>query len=163
MNKDFTIRTATPADYNAVGSLTWDLLFELSPEWVAEQSRETYVETSNTLLSKGENFWALVAEFNGDIIATLNINECAAIYAGGAFGEISEFYIKPEFRSKGVGAGLIEAAKSFGADKGWTILEVGAPSPEQWQRTIDFYLKNGFTAIGPRLEIILPVLQSPPA
>lgn len=152
MNKDFTIRTATPADYDAVGALTWDLLYELSPEWVAEHNKESYVETSRSLLSKGKNFWALVAEFNDEVIATLNINECAAIYAGGAFGEISEFYIKPEFRSKGIGAKLIEAAKLFSADKGWPILEVGAPSPDEWQRTIDFYLKNGFSAIGPRLE-----------
>lgn len=139
MNKDFTIRTATPADYDAVGALTWDLIHELSPEWTVERSKESFIQTSRTLLSEGKNFWALVAEFNDEIVATLNINECAAIYAGGAFGEISEFYIKPAFRSKGVGARLIEAAKAFGAHKGWEILEVGAPSADDWQRTIDFY------------------------
>lgn len=153
MTNDFTIRTATPADYDAVGALTWDLIYELSPEWVAERSKESFVETSRTLLSDGKNFWALIAEFNDEIIATLNINECAAIYAGGAFGEISEFYIKPEFRSKGIGARLIESAKLFCVDKGWTLIEVGAPSAKDWQRTIDFYLQNGFTTIGPRLEI----------
>ena len=155
MSNDFTIRIATPADYDAVGRLTWDLIHELSPEWTAERSKVSFVETSNRLLSESINFWALVAEFNDEIIATLNINECAAIYAGGAFGEISEFYIKPEFRSKGIGARLIEAAKLFSADKSWTLLEVGAPSPDEWQRTIDFYLKNGFTTIGPRLEFII--------
>lgn len=158
MNNGFKIRTATPADYEAVGLLTWDLLYELSADWVAEHSKESFVETSKRLLSEGINFWALVVEFDDEIIATLNINQCAAIYAGGAFGEISEFYIKPEFRSKGVGARLIEAAKAFGADKGWPILEVGAPSADDWQRTIDFYLKNGFTLIGPRLEIIISKL-----
>ncbi len=153
MNKDFTIRTATPADYDAVGALTWDLLYELSPEWTAEHSKESFVETSNSLLSEGNNFWALVAESNDEIIATLNINQCAAIYAGGVFGEITELYIKPEFRSQGIGVRLIESAKEFSSDKGWSILEVGAPSPEEWQRTIDFYIKNGFSMIGPRLEI----------
>jgi len=153
MNNKFTIRQATHADYDSVGKLTWDLIHELSPDWTVERSKDSFVETSRSLLCKGESFWALVAEFDGEIIATLNINECAAIYAGGAFGEITEFYIKPEFRSKGIGARLIESAKLFGADKKWAILEVGAPSPDGWQRTINFYLKNGFTAIGPRLEV----------
>ena len=156
MNKDFTIRIANPGDYDAVGMLTWDLIHELSPEWTAERSKESFVETARSLLSAGSSFWAFVAEFNDEIIAILNINQCAAIYAGGAFGEITEFYIKPDFRSKGIGANLIDSAKSFSADKGWTLLEVGAPSPDGWQRTIDFYLKSGFSAIGPRLEISIP-------
>jgi len=156
MNNKFTIRQATPDDYDSVGMLTWDLIHELSPDWTAGRSKDSFVQTSRSLLSKGENFWSLVAEFDDEIIATLNINECAAIYAGGAFGEITEFYIKPEFRSKGIGTRLIESAKLFCSDKEWTLLEVGAPSPEGWQRTIDFYLKNGFTSIGPRLEIDIP-------
>ncbi len=31
------------------------------------------------------------------------------------------------------------------------MLEVGAPSVPKWQRTVDFYLRNGFEEVGPRL------------
>ncbi len=43
----------------------------------------------------------------------INLNECSAIYAGGKFGEITEFYVKPEFRSQDIGASLISRAKDF--------------------------------------------------
>lgn len=55
------------------------------------------------------------------------LNECAVINSGGRFGEISELYVTPEYRAKGVGARWIEAAAAFGRDRGWPNLEVGAP------------------------------------
>jgi ribosomal protein S18 acetylase RimI-like enzyme len=83
----------------------------------------------------------------------LNLNECVAIYAGGSFGEICELYIEPQHRSASVGAILLDEAKVFARKKGWSCIEVGAPSEENWPRTVGFYLKNGFNVIGPRLEI----------
>jgi GNAT superfamily N-acetyltransferase len=83
------------------------------------------------------------------------LNECAAIYAGGRFGEISEIYVVPDGRSKKVGALLIEAAAAFGRKREWPFIEVGAPSVPAWQRTVDFYLKRGFEEIGPRLQLTL--------
>ena len=43
-------------------------------------------------------------------------------------------------------------ANTFSISKGWQFLEVGAPGLPRWQRTVDFYLGNGFSVIGPRLE-----------
>ena len=153
MIKDISIILAEPSDFEMVGALTWDLLYELSPEWTSRHPKSEFISTSKQLLSSGDRFWAFVAKLDNEVIATLNLNQCAAIYSGGSFGEITEFYIKPEHRSKGIGTALIIAAKSFGSEKGWSVLEVGAPEPETWQRTIDFYLENGFSHIGPRLEI----------
>ena len=88
-------------------------------------------------------------------VGVVMLNECAAIYAGGRFGEISELYVVPDARSKKVGALLIEAAAAFGRTRGWPFIEVGAPSVPVWQRTVDFYLKLAFEEIGPRLQITL--------
>ncbi len=87
----------------------------------------------------------------GEIVGVLTLNQCTAIYANGNFGEISEFYVKSNWRSSGVGAKLIQAAKKFGMDKGWSELEVGAPPQPTWQRTLDFYISQGFEYSGPRL------------
>lgn len=85
----------------------------------------------------------------------LMLNECAAIYAGGRFGEISELYVEPEFRSDGVAAKLIEDAVRLGQGRNWNRLEVGAPDQPVWKRTFDFYLRNGFAEVGPRLRKLI--------
>ncbi|RJG13027.1 GNAT family N-acetyltransferase [Pseudomonas cavernicola] len=158
MNNKINIRLSEHQDHEAVGILTWELLNELFPKCADQFEKSKFITTSRTLLSEGKRFWSLVAELNNEVVAILNINECAAIYTGGSFGEITEFYIKPSFRSKGIGARLIEAAKIFCAEKGWSALEVGAPPSDPWQRTIDFYLENGFSIIGPRLEATIKSL-----
>lgn len=158
MNNQINIRFSEHQDHEAVGILAWELLNELFPAGADQFERSKFISASQTLLSEGKRFWSLVAELNNEVVAILNINECAAIYTGGSFGEITEFYIKPSFRSKGIGARLIDAAKRFCAEKGWPALEVGAPPSDPWQRTIDFYLENGFSIIGPRLEAAIKPL-----
>lgn len=80
------------------------------------------------------------------------LNECAAIYAGGKFGEISELYVLPEYRSQGVAAQLLRAAETYAKEQGWKRLEVGAPAQPDWERTLAFYLREGFEEVGPRLR-----------
>ena len=82
------------------------------------------------------------------------LNECAAIYAGGRFGEITELYVVPEARSTGVAAALVAAAVRVAGDKGWRRLEVGAPAQPAWARTLAFYERQGFAPVGPRLRRI---------
>jgi GNAT superfamily N-acetyltransferase len=93
---------------------------------------------------------------NGDeVVGMINLNECAAIYVGGKFGEVTELYVKPDFRSQKIGEQLIAKASGFARERGWSVLEVGAPDAPRSQRTVNFYLNNGFSEIGPRLEINL--------
>jgi len=55
-------------------------------------------------------------------------------------------------RSRGVGAALLERAKQKSVERRWGRLEVGAPRQPQWSRTSDFYQREGFQLIGPRLR-----------
>ncbi len=135
-----------------VGSLVYELLNELFPE--LGYTREKCIETAERLLAGSERVWSFLATtHDGRDVGVVTLNECAAIYAGGRFGEISELYVDPEFRSKGVGAQLIEAAVEFGRERGWPDIEVGAPSVPVWQRTVDFYRRCGFEEVGPRLDL----------
>ena len=45
-------------------------------------------------------------------VGVLTLNECAAIYTGGKFGEIPELYVELNLRSAGIGPMLLEAAES---------------------------------------------------
>ena len=155
MQPEIHVRQAGPVDCERVGHLVCELLTELYPEVAVE--REEFVDTARTLLADGGGVWSFLAATTPDDrdVGVVTLNECAAIYAGGRFGEISEFYVTPGFRSKGVGALLIEAAVAFGRERGWRDIEVGAPSVPTWQRTVDFYLRHGFEEVGPRLDLTL--------
>ena len=140
--------------FERVGRLTYELLAELYPELGYE--RDDFVESARTLLKGSYGVWSFLATTRDDRdVGVVTLNECAAIYAGGRFGEISELYVVPDSRSKNVGALLTEAAAAFGRKREWPFIEVGAPSVPVWQRTVDFYLKCGFEEIGPRLQLTL--------
>jgi GNAT superfamily N-acetyltransferase len=76
--------------------------------------------------------------------------ESFALYAGGVFGTIAEFYVRPQFRSEGVGRQLMSRAKSFGKSCGWTRLEVTSPPVPAFDRTVAFYEREGFAVTGGR-------------
>jgi GNAT superfamily N-acetyltransferase len=150
--ESITVLLAVPAEYEQVGIFSWALLVELFPEQKAKFDRLSFVRSAVSLLSAENRVWALVAKDNGRVVGILTLNECAAIYAGGVFGEISELYVLPEYRNAAIGGKLLKAADGFARSRNWPFLEVGTPGQPRWQRTLDFYLANGFSLIGPRLE-----------
>lgn len=148
-----TVRQATAADAGLVGELVFRLIGELAPEAADGIELGDYRRTAVALLEAEAPFWALLADDPaGAPVGVLTLNECAAIYAGGRFGEIAELFVEPRHRSSGVAAELLRAAVAFGRERGWGRLEVGAPTVPRWQRTVSFYLKQGFLEVGPRLK-----------
>ena len=153
---EIIVERARPDEYETVGMLVNTLLIELFPDDDAYREPGKHISAAKYLLESGDRVWALVAKTRSDeIVGILTLNECAAIYAGGNFGEISELYVDSSQRSSGVGAKLIDAAKQFGIHKGWPEIEVGAPPQPEWQRTVDFYMSRGFIYSGPRLYLTL--------
>jgi len=153
---EIIVERARPDEYETVGLLVNRLLIELFPDDVAYREPGKHISAARYLLESGNNVWAWVAKTAiGEIVGILTLNECAAIYAGGNFGEISELYVDSSQRSSGVGAKLIDAAKQFAIQKGWPEIEVGAPPQPEWKRTIDFYTSRGFVYSGPRLYLTL--------
>ena len=76
--------------------------------------------------------------------------ESHALYAEGDFGTISEFYVRPTFRSQGIGQALLESARHFGRAKVWKRIEATTPPLPLFQRTLEFYEKQGFAVTGGR-------------
>lgn len=95
---------------------------------------------------------AMIAYADNQPVGAMTLNECEAIYAGGKFGEISELYVDPNHRSQGIARQLLDNAQSVAATRGWKRIEVGAPGQPEWQLTLNFYLRNGFDEVGPRLR-----------
>lgn len=147
------IRPASVADSETIAGLVLKLLDELSGEHPSGYTLTDLAHTAKALLRE-EAIVALLVEKAGAAIAVVVLNPCASLYAG-HFGEITEFYVMPEFRSAGVGADLITAAISTSRARSWTRLEVGTPELPAWDRTASFYRRNGFIEIGARMKLPL--------
>ena len=80
----------------------------------------------------------------------LALSESYALYTEGAYGTIPEFYVRPVHRSNGVGAALLEQARRLGQSRGWRRLEVTTPPLPQFDRTLAFYQREGFSISGGR-------------
>ena len=86
----------------------------------------------------------------GELLGFLALYESFALYAEGSFGTIPELFVRPAYRSNGVGAALLEQARRFGQSRGWRRLEVTTPPLPQFDRTLAFYQRQGFSISGGR-------------
>jgi GNAT superfamily N-acetyltransferase len=149
---EYFIRPAVLADAQVIFTFISSLLRGVDPE-----SHYLYVEKNmmppiQEYLTKDCGVYIFICEDeSGAAQGVITLNECKAIYAFGAFGEISELYVMDNMRSKGLGEQLIRYAETFAKSKGWAQIEVGAPDVPKWQRTVDFYHRCGYETVGPRL------------
>lgn len=147
------IRAATPDDGELVATLIARLLGELAGDVTSAPAAADLAPVARDLLGDDRYTALLAFDAGGSAASVLTLSECAAVYAKGRFGEIAEFYVAPAGRSAGLGAAMIAAATDYARARGWTRLEVGAPNLPRWRRTVDFYLRCGFTEVGPRLSL----------
>lgn len=92
---------------------------------------------------------------DGSLAGVLTLFESFAIYAGGAYGIISELWVAPAHRSGGVGRALVDAAVAHGRERGWLRIDVTAPEDARFERTRRFYEREGFVFTGPKLKRLL--------
>jgi GNAT superfamily N-acetyltransferase len=80
-----------------------------------------------------------------------------ALHVPGRYLTIQDLWVRREWRSAGVGAGLVEALADRGAAEGVRRIEVGLPreSFEAIRATERFYLGTGFELLGPRMRRLL--------
>lgn len=94
---------------------------------------------------------ALLAFDDDEAVGVITVVETLSLYAGGRIGVINELYVVPDYRSEGVGKLLLDMAKELAEQRGWTRLEVTTPGAE-YEKTLHFYEREGFFAIGPRYK-----------
>jgi len=85
-----------------------------------------------------------------EIIGFVTVYEGYALYAEGALGTMAELYVKPTFRSQGIGKMLIHSVREFGDQRGWKRIEVTTPPLPQFDATLAFYEREGFEISGGR-------------
>jgi GNAT superfamily N-acetyltransferase len=148
------IRPVEPGDARSVANLVDALLVELHNGELEPSDRVFIAEAVLSQTNRSFGYVALEGDSDRPI-GVLLMTEGIAIYAGGKFGQITELYVLPEYRSGGMAAALVHEATKFGKERGWKRLDVGAPGQPSWARTLAFYLSAGFVEVGPRLRLDL--------
>jgi GNAT superfamily N-acetyltransferase len=156
LSEQLRIKPVQASDCDHVGVLVSRLLTELYPDFASYYAPDKLAAVAREILETSQTTFGFLALDRLDHpVGVVMLNECAAIYAHGIFGEITEIYVSAEYRSAGVGARLIDTTIEFARSRGWSLIEVGAPDVPRWQKTVEFYIRNGFREVGPRLYLPL--------
>lgn len=153
MMSDVTIQRALPADAPAVAVMVGELLAEIMDAIGMQAFNFDLRETAERLEAfiRGESYFVFVARSNSaNLLGFVALCESHALYAEGAFGILPEFYVRPEYRCQQIGHRLAAEAKSFALARGWKRLEVTTPPLPQFERTLAFYEREGFSITGGR-------------
>jgi len=153
MTADIVIQRAHAGDAPAIAVLVGELLAEIMNTIGAQAFNFNLQETTERLAAylANETYFVFVARPDGgNPIGFVALSECHALYAEGAFGTIPELYVRPEYRTRKLGTRLASEAKAFGAARGWKRLEVTTPPLPQFDRTLAFYEREGFSVAGGR-------------
>lgn len=149
-----TMTLASPRDAEALSVLTGKLLGEIMERIQQAVFRFDPVATEQRaaeLLERGVYRVLLARDVTSDkAVGFLSMYESYALYTEGAYGTIPELYVLPEYRSQGLGTKLLEAARHYGKEQGWTRFEVTTPPLPEFDRTLAFYEGNGFEISGGR-------------
>lgn len=143
---------AEPVDASTIARLVGDLLQEIMAAIGTQAFTFSLVETDARMRAWLEDgsYTVLLARDGDTVVGFLTLSECRALYAEGRFGIIPELYVCPDRRSQGVGRALVAEAKRVARSKGWARLEVTTPPLPQFERTLVFYERQGFSVSGGR-------------
>jgi GNAT superfamily N-acetyltransferase len=149
---NISIRAAGPKDADTIAEMVGELLGEIM-QAIGVQAfhfdRSETRERAKKFMERGIYSVFIASDTSKNIdIGLAALYESHALYAEGAFGTIPEFYVRPAFRSKGIGKMLLESTRKYGISKGWKRLEVATPPVPVFDRTLKFYEANGFTSTG---------------
>jgi GNAT superfamily N-acetyltransferase len=135
------VRPAAPADVPQLLALVrryWDF------EGIADFSALRIELLLTQLLTQSSLGAIWVAESQGRLAGYLIVVLVVSVEHQGVMGEIDEFFVLPEARSRGVGARLLAAAESALARRGCTRLQLQLGVSNRGARA--FYERRGYAA-----------------
>jgi len=152
---EWRTRDATPKDIPAIAEAIADLLLELGGSAPPHEQMRDAVQA---VLEDEALGCVIVAEAGERLIGVLAASWQHAIHVPGPYCILQDLWTDPTWRSEGIGATLLCELFERMRGRGVTRVEVGLPSERfaALQATAAFYDVNGFTALGPRMRMVLP-------
>lgn len=153
MKTKVKVRQATTEDAEMLCEAMRAFLTELDGSTTG-LDEESEVALATDLLA-GEQHVVLLAMADHPV-GFITAAETSALHVGGTYGVVDEFFVEKAHRSTGIGKALLDALVDTARERGWRRLELTTTSfSESMARAIEFYAREGFEQIGPRLKRIL--------
>lgn len=148
------VRAASEQDVAGIATAISELLVELGGRPPALPAMQ---RAARALLDDGGAGAVLVAELDGELVGVLAASWQTAIHIPGDYALIQDLWVHPAWRSREIGADLLEALRVLALERQVVRVEVGLPRESfvGIEATKAFYLRNGFTALGPRMRRVL--------
>jgi branched-chain amino acid aminotransferase len=148
------IRPAGDGDVAAVALAVEELLLELGGRRPPRADLEAEIRA--VLEDPGVGV-LILAEAEGEIVGVLSASWQRALHVPGRYATIQDLWAHPDWRSRGVGAALIDELVALCGKQGVARIEVGLPreSFDAIRATEAFYLGNGFEQLGPRMRRLI--------
>ncbi|HEV7483335.1 MAG TPA: GNAT family N-acetyltransferase [Solirubrobacterales bacterium] len=146
-----TVRPAAEGDVAAVALAVEELLLELGGRKPAREELEAEIRAALEDPGVGA---ILVAESGAAIVGVLSASWQRALHVPGRYATIQDLWVDREWRSRRVGAALVEELVALCGKQGVARIEVGLPreSFDAIGATEAFYRGNGFERLGPRMR-----------
>ncbi len=133
-------RLATPDDLATIADLRWRLQMDDAAD---DATRQTFVEEFLANDLHTEDLFHFVAEDEGRIISAMSVRKVWKMPAPGrpeaAWGYLTNCYVLPDYRAKGVGSALLKFIKGWSRDEQLELLVVWPSDP-----AYEFYKRAGF-------------------
>ena len=133
---EIRISRAQPADAATIAKLVGQLIHEIETATGSKvfsfDLADTETRARTWLINSTYTVFVAYSDNGNEVLGFLSIYESFGLYAEGAFGTIPELYVRPAFRSQGVGARLLAEARQFAKSRQWTRLEVTTPPLPQF-------------------------------
>jgi GNAT superfamily N-acetyltransferase len=159
VNPNISFEPATLGDSRAVAVMLGELLGEISDAAGVQAFNFDPDETQRRLTDflAQALYFVFLARYQGrDPVGFLTLCETRSLYAEGTFGILPELYVRPAYRSQGIGRGLLEQAMRLAKVRGWRRLEVTTPPLPAFDAALRFYEREGFRITGGR-KLKLPL------
>jgi len=149
------VREAGETDVSACASAVEALLDELGGR--KPSPAELLVEVEAALADRSGASLLVAESEAGRVVGVLSASWGRAIHVPGPYATIQDLWVHPEWRSRRVGAGLVEGMAGLCRERGVARIEVGLPreSFAAIGATQAFYERNGFSHLGPRMRRLL--------
>jgi ribosomal protein S18 acetylase RimI-like enzyme len=146
------VRRGRPEDAVEVAAAVAQLLVELGGTPPEQESMEA---SARGLLEDPRAGVVVIAEAeDATLVGVLAVSLQTAIHAAGRYALIQDLWVDPVWRSRAIGAALLQELFALLAASAVARVEVGLPKEgfAALEATAAFYRRNGFTALGPRMR-----------
>jgi GNAT superfamily N-acetyltransferase len=150
-----TIRPASDGDAAAAAVAVEQLLVELGGRRPPRADLEAEIRA--VLEDPGVGA-LIVAEADAGIVGVLSISWQRALHVPGRYATIQDLWVDRDWRSRRLGAALVDELVALCRQQGVVRIEVGLPREtfDAIRATEAFYVGNGFEHLGPRMRRLLP-------